>query len=212
MKKIWLAALVLLCLDGAGSAQPEPSPPEQLTGDARTQALSIQPDDRILGDANAPITILEYASLTCPHCAHFTTEVLPKLKEAWIDTGKAKLVLRDYPLDGIALHAAVIARCAPPDKFYGFIDTFFQTQQKWATAKDPVGELQRLAKVGGMSDKTVKDCLDDKAGQDHVVQSELTAQRLGVDSTPTFFINGTKYEGAPEEDALGAALSKAAGS
>src|SRR5467141_2382373 len=98
--------------------------------------LSVTTDDRILGNPDAPITIVEYASLTCPHCAHFANEVLPELKKKWIDTGKAKLVLRDYPLDEPALRAAMIARCAPPDRFYAYVDTLFAAQEKWVMAKD----------------------------------------------------------------------------
>ncbi len=138
--------------------------------------------------------------------------MLPKLKAKWIDTGKVKLVLRDYPLDEPALRAAMIARCAPPDKFYAFVDTFFADQQQWVLAKDYKAALARLVLLGGMNKTQFDACLADKSGEDKVLQSRLAAtQQLGVNSTPTFFINGTKFDGAPEEDALDAALSRAAG-
>ena len=212
MREIWFAAIALLTLAGPlpALAQPPAKP-----GSAAEQAavLKLTPDDRILGKDDAPVTIVEYASLTCPHCAHFATEVLPKLKEKWIDTGKAKLVMRDYPLDEPALRAAMIARCAPADKFYAFIDTFFGAQQKWVLAKDYKAELGRLALLGGMTKPQFDACISNKAGEDKVLQSRLVAtQTLAVNSTPTFFINGAKFDGAPEEDALDAALSKAAGS
>jgi protein-disulfide isomerase len=160
--------------------------------------LAIAPSDRILGNPNAPITIIEYASMTCPHCAHFTDEVLPDLKKKWIDTGKAKLVLRDFPLDGEAVHASMIARCAPPDRFYAFVDTFFADQDKWVTAPDYQAALTRLAALGGMSKADVNKCLADNALENQILNSRLVASKqLDVNATPTFFVNGAKYTGEP---------------
>lgn len=227
MREIWLAiALVASFLAAApagaqglvqkglvpgGAGQPRqadnsaPAP----AADADAAALKLTPDDRILGDKDAPVTIIEYASLTCPHCMHFATDVLPAIKKKWIDTGKVKLVMRDYPLDGLALRAAMVARCAPPDKFYPFIDTLFQTQDKWATAKDPQAELQHLALMGGMNKKQFDDCLADKKMENAVVGSRLVAtQKLNVNATPTFFINGTKFDGEPSVDAFDEVLNK----
>src|SRR5215469_5905618 len=212
MNKMWLLPLALAGLILGPALPVSAAPPPPMLADAQT-ALTLTKDDRILGKLDAPITIIEYASLTCPHCAHFADDVLPELKKKWIDNGKAKLVLRDYPLDEPALRAAMIARCAPPDKFYAFIDTFFGAQQKWVLAKDYKAELARLALLGGMTKPQFDACLANKAGEEAVLKSRLTAtQDLGVNSTPTFFINGVKFDGAPEEDALDAALSKAAGS
>jgi len=212
MREIWFAVIALISLAGplpALAQAPAPSAPAAAQGNL----LALTPDDRILGQMDAPITVVEYASLTCPHCGHFAVDVLPKLKQKWIDTGKAKLVLRDYPLDEPALRAAMIARCAPADKFYAFVDTFFQDQQQWVLAKDYKAALARLALLGGMKKADFDACLANKSGEDQVLQSRLAAtQQLGVNSTPTFFINGTKFDGAPEEDALDAALSRAAGS
>jgi protein-disulfide isomerase len=212
MREIWFAAISLLALASPlpAAAQTPATPPAAAS---QGDLLALTADDRILGKPDAPLTIVEYASLTCPHCAHFATQVLPKIKEKWIDTGKAKLVLRDYPLDEPALRAAMIARCAPPDKFYAFVDTFFADQQQWVLAKDYRTVLARLALLGGMNKSQFDACLADKAGEDKVLQSRLTAtQQLNVNATPTFFINGKKFEGAPEEDPLNAALSQAAGS
>jgi protein-disulfide isomerase len=218
MREIWLAiALVASLLTAApagaqnlvpgGASSPPDLPPPVADADASVMALT--PDDRILGDKDAPITILEYASLTCPHCMHFAVDVLPALKKKWIDTGKARLVMRDYPLDGLALRAAMVARCAPADKFYPFIETLFQTQDKWATAKDPQAELQRLALMGGMGKKQFDDCLADKKMENEVVGSRLVAtQKLNVNATPTFFINGTKFDGEPTVEAFDTVLSK----
>jgi protein-disulfide isomerase len=212
MREIWFAAVAALALISPLPALAQgPTKPPSPT--AQSNALAIAPDDRILGKSDAPITIVEYASLTCPHCAHFATEVLPKLKAKWIDTGKARLVMRDYPLDEPALRAAMIARCAPADKFYPMIDTLFAQQRQWVLSKDYKTDLGRLALLGGMNKTQFDACLANKSVEDKVLQSRLSAtQELAVNSTPTFFINGTKFEGAPEEDALDAALSKAAGS
>src|ERR1700722_1940565 len=212
MREIWFAVLVLLTLAGPvpALAQAPAKPPPTAS---QANPLELTPGDRLLGNPDAPVTIVEYPSLTCPHCAHFAVDVLPKLKAKWIDTGKAKLVLRDYPLDEPALRAAMIARCAPPDKFYAFVDTFLQDQQQWVLSKDYKAALARLALLGGMSKTDFDACLANKSLDDQVLKSRLTAtQQLGVDSTPTFFINGAKFDGAPEEEAMDAALSKAAGS
>ena len=205
MREMWFFLLIVLSL---GTLSPTPA--LAAAGDAAKE-LAVQPSDRILGKAEAPITIIEYASLTCPHCAHFDVTVLPKLKEKWIDTGKAKLVLRDYPLDEPALRAAMVARCAPADRFYPLIDTFFAQQEQWATSRDYRAALEKLVKLGGMSDKEFKGCISDKKLEDQVAQSRLTAsQQLGVDATPTFFINGKKFDGAPTVEAFDQALSGAA--
>jgi protein-disulfide isomerase len=206
MREIWFSLVVVLSLGGAPPAAAQGAP-----GADAAKQLAVQPGDRILGKADAPITIIEYASLTCPHCAHFDVDVLPKLKEKWIDTGKAKLVLRDFPLDEPALRAAMVARCAPPDRFYPLVDTFFAQQEQWATSRDYRAALEKLAKLGGISNKEFAACISDKKLEDQVAQSRLTAaQQLGVDATPTFFVNGKKFDGAPTVEAFDKALSGAA--
>src|SRR5690348_8330724 len=122
-----VAAVAIYQFRSGGKSISGPSAPSSFA-DAPVLPVTIAPDDRSIGKADAPVTIVEYASLTCPHCAHFDTEVLPKLKEKWIDSGKAKLVFRDFPLDQSALLAATVARCEPPDRFYGFVDELFRTQ------------------------------------------------------------------------------------
>ncbi len=166
----------------------------------------------MLGKSDAPITIIEYASLSCPHCAHFASEVLPKLKEKWIDTGKAKLILRAFPLDEPALRAAMVAQCAPPDRYYPLVEMFFETQDKWVLAKDSRAALERLTRLAGIGKKEFDACFDDKALEDQVTQSRLTAStQLDVNATPTFFINGKKYEGEPTFEAIDQMLSGLAG-
>jgi len=200
MREIWLALAVALTFAGAlpAAAQaPVADPAKAAT------LLAITQQDRVLGKADAPITIVEYASMTCPHCAHFDKDVLPGLKKKWIETGKAKLVLRDYPLDEVALRAAMMARCAPAERFYPLVDTLFETQEQWALAKDWRGALEKTARLAGIGKKDFDACLANKGMEDQVAQSRLIATtQLGVDSTPTFFVNGTKFQGAPTEEAF----------
>jgi protein-disulfide isomerase len=201
MWKIWLILL------GATGIFLAPAAP---VADAQS-VLQISKDDRILGNPDAPITIVEYASMTCSHCAHFTNEVLPEIKKEWIDTGKAKLVLRDFPLDEPALRAAMIARCAQPDRFYAFADTFFASQDKWAVARDYREALARLAKLGGMGKDEFDACLKNTALENRIVEQRLIASKeLDVNSTPTFFINGSKFSGAPTAEEFNKVLSNLA--
>ena len=131
MREIWFAALIASALFGAYPAMAAPAAPPAVAPAAADNVLAVKPTDRVLGKPDAPITIVEYGSLSCPHCAHFATEVLPQLQKEWIDTGKAKLVFRDFPLDKMALRAEMVARCAPPDRYFGLIDLMFANQEKW---------------------------------------------------------------------------------
>ena len=196
MHKIWLP---ILAIAGAVvAALGLTAAPRAVLADAPAALLEITKDERVLGNPAAPITIVEYASMTCPHCAHFAKEVLPELKRKWIDTGKVKLVLRDFPLDQLALRAAMIQRCAPPDRFYAFADMFFADQHQWVTADDANAALARLAALGGMSRSEVDACLKNSALENYILQERLVASKnLGVEATPTFFINGSKFAGAP---------------
>jgi protein-disulfide isomerase len=205
--KIWFAAL---CFVAGVVVSPSPAPAADLAASPADmqRLLTIGADDRILGNPNAPVTIVEYASMTCPHCAHFADDVLPELKKKWIDTGKVKLALRDFPLDDEAVHASMIARCAPPDRFYAFIDAFFADQDKWVTATDYQAALTRLAALGGMSKTDVDKCLADKALENQILNSRLVAaKQLDVNATPTFFVNGSKYTGEPTVEAFDKLLS-----
>jgi protein-disulfide isomerase len=207
-REIWFALVTLLTLAAAAPAQAQ-APAKSPTADP----LTLTADDRILGKSDAPITIVEYGSLTCPHCAAFDAEVLPKLKEKWLDSGKAKIVFRPFPRDEVDLHAASVALCVAPDRFYAFIDAMFAGQEQWMAASDHKAALARIALLGGVNKTKFDSCYDDKALSDNLLASRLVAsQQLGVDSTPTFFINGKKFDGAPTADAFDAALTKLAGS
>ena len=207
MREIWFALLGILSLLLVSPGSPEAAAPYQMLANAQG-VLQITKDDRILGSPEAPITIVEYASLTCPHCAHFANDVLPEIKKEWIDTGKAKLVLRDFPLDEPAMRAAMITRCAPPNRYYAFADTFFAAQEKWVRSSDYREALARLAKLGGMGQEEFDACLANTALENKIVEGRLKAsQELNVDSTPTFFVNGSKLAGAPTAEEFQKLLS-----
>ncbi|HEX3863919.1 MAG TPA: DsbA family protein [Stellaceae bacterium] len=206
MREIWLAVVIMCGLAGIGpvAAQPAASDAKPAAAGGSSQnVLAVNDADHVLGKADAPITIVEYASLSCPHCAHFESTVLPKLKEKWIDTGKAKLVLRDFPLDQPAMQAAMLAHCVPAERYYPLVESLFSTQEKWVIAKDPKAALEKLTRFAGIGPKEFDACLGNTQVQNQVAQSRLTAtQQLGVDSTPTFFVNGKKFEGDPTFEAM----------
>ncbi len=151
--------------------------------------------DLWLGSDKAPVTIIEYASMTCPHCAHFSETTFPELKKRYIDTGKVRYTLRTFPLDQLAAAGFMIALCGGKDKYMPIVETLFAKQDQWIV-KDPVPPLEEIAKQFGFTDDQFKACLanqkmldDIQAVRDHAVQ------KLGVNSTPTFFVNGKKLIG-----------------
>lgn len=162
-----------------------------------TGILAVTEDDRVLGKRDAPVTIIEYASLTCPHCADFHATTLPKLKATYIESGQAKLVYRDFPLDGLALRAAMLARCAPSDRYFPMLDAMFGSQGNWARSSDPLRALAQIARLAGMGDGQIDACLKDEGGLNLILARSMEAEsELKVSSTPTLFVNGAKYPGA----------------
>lgn len=182
----WLAGLLVFAALAAFSGA-------SASGPTIEEAMS----KRVLGDPDAPVEIIEYASMTCPHCATFHLETLPQIKERYIDTGKAKLVMRDFPLDNRAAAGTLLARCAPPARYFPLIDVMFKQQQVWAGANDVLGELARIGKFAGMSQSDVEACFQNEELFQAIVQKrqEYMAEH-DVSSTPTFYINGEKISGA----------------
>jgi protein-disulfide isomerase len=172
--------------------------------------LGVQATDHVLGDPKAPITLIEYASLTCPHCAHFSVVVLPELKKKWVDTGKVKLIYRDFPLDQTAFKAAQLAKCLGNDKYFGVVDMIFSTQPTWAAASDPIGALSKSLRIAGMDDAAVTACLANDKVQNDVIADYKGGETLGVNSTPTLFINGEQFKGARSVEEMDAAFSRLA--
>jgi protein-disulfide isomerase len=162
-----------------------------------SEGAAAEPQEQILGDPDAPVTIIEYASLTCPHCAQFHTEVLPELKERYIDPGKIRLIYRDFPLDQMALTAAALAHCAGPERYFSMLDVLFETQSNWARADNPVTALKRLGKLGGLTEEEMQACLSDQELTDGILQTRLEGQnQYDIGSTPTFVIDGKTYSGS----------------
>ncbi len=154
--------------------------------------------ENVLGSADAPVTIVEYSSMTCPHCAHFHTEILPALKAKYIDTGKAKYIIREFPLDNLAAAAAMLARCVDHDRYFPFVDVLYKTQPQWATGEsDAADRLFDVVKQAGLNRASFDKCLSDQKLLDNIMAvRKRGADTFKVSSTPTFFVNGKLLTGA----------------
>ena len=156
--------------------------------------------DIVIGSASAPNTIVEYASMTCPHCAQFETVVFPELKTKYIDTGKVRFIFREFPLDGLAARASLLARCAGPDRYFPMIEALFQTQQNWVVqGPEAMEKLLQFARQAGFSKESFDKCMADKELFNKIVEIRTTGyEKFGIDSTPSFFINGKRMSGEHE--------------
>ncbi len=151
--------------------------------------------DKQLGSDDAPVTIVEYASATCGHCANFHETTLPAIKEKYIETGKARLIFREFPFDPLAMGAFMLARCAD-DNYFPMIDVLFKQQGTWARAEKPSAELLKIARLAGFTQERFEACLtDDALLKDVEAVKNRGEKEFGVNATPTFFINGQKYSG-----------------
>lgn len=169
-----------------------------------------QPDDMVLGNADAPITMIEYSSLSCPHCARFQKDVLPAIKKDFVDTGKVKFIPRDFPLNKPAIQAAQFAHCSGPMRFFAIEDVLFKTQDQWLT-DNAVEALATIAATAGMDRPTFDACLANKDVEAKIVASRKTAEdAFQINATPTFIINGVKVEGEQSYDELKALFAKLA--
>ena len=204
------AALLSACSDSGGSGQAgggettTPTPPAAggnapaprgTVGKAKLLEEGALPE-KVLGDADAPVTMVEYASMTCGHCASFHKNTLPAIKKDYIDTGKARLIMREFPFDPRAEAGFMLARCAD-DKYFAMIDVLFQQQQSWVQVENAREALLQISRLAGFSQESFEACL---TNQDLLNDVRAVRQRganeFGVDATPTFFINGNRYAGA----------------
>ena len=152
--------------------------------------------DRILGDPNAPITIIEYSSLTCPHCAAFHADTLPAIKKNWIEEGKARLIYRHFPFDALGTYAALAANCVEGDRHFGFIDILFRNQARWTRAQDPRAAITQMAALAGIDQASLNACVQDEAALVRIQKlREYGSEEYGINSTPSFIINGKKLVG-----------------
>ncbi|WP_455479710.1 DsbA family protein [Bartonella sp. B23] len=152
-------------------------------------------EDQFEGEANAPVTIVEYASLTCTHCAHFYNDILPQVRKRYIKTGKVKLIFREYAFDPRATAGFMLARCAPKDRYFPLIEILFQKQHEWVWGQDALTPLKKIGLMADFTDESFTACLKNQTLLDEVNASFERGKELGVTATPTFFINGNKYEG-----------------
>ena len=193
------------------NATPNMTPVPGSTADIDINVDDIM-QDRAMGDENAPVTVVEYASMTCMHCASFHNTVLPALKKELIDTGKLRLVFREFPLDGVALRASMIARCAPEDKFFSLIEMLFANQKRWVGAENPVQALTKLSKLSGMSEERVEACLANKELETAILEGRQKASTdFNVRATPSFvFDDGQTTESGviPADDFTGMVESR----
>jgi protein-disulfide isomerase len=181
---------------GTPSAPPAtsetPAPP--VAGGEIMQAGPL--GEKALGREDAPVTIIEYASMTCSHCARFATATYPTLKTKYIDTGKVRYIFREFPLDSLAAGAVMLARCAPEDRYFPLVELLFERQREWAFVEKPLDALFALVRQAGFTQESFRACLGNQEILDGVSWVRDRGAEFGVESTPTFFINGQKHSGA----------------
>jgi protein-disulfide isomerase len=179
------------------ASEPAPAVPE------------VKEGDKVLGEASAPVTVVEYFSLGCIHCKNFHETILPKLKTEYIDTGKVRLVYRDFPLDGISFGAALVTRCVNDLAYFAMVDTLFKQQEIWHV-QNGMEQVANVVKGAGMDQAAVDACVNNQANKDKIVaiQKEAT-DTLKVNSTPTFFINDRVLSGVSEYEAFRATIDGA---
>ena len=181
LKAVKFLAGAFLMMVGLASAQP---------------AQAVEWKEHVMGDENAPVTMIEYASLTCPHCAQFHQNALPTIKKNFIETGKIRYVYRDFPLDQLALSGSMIAQCGGRDRYFAFIDALFAQQSNWARDPKPFAALSRIARLGGLSQAKFDECIKDKDIADAILKKRLDGDKIfGINSTPTIIINGKRFSG-----------------
>ncbi|MEM7439655.1 MAG: DsbA family protein [Pseudomonadota bacterium] len=160
-------------------------------------AQEAEVKDMTIGDADAPVTIIEYGSFTCPHCARFHEQVYPELKANYIDTGKVKFIYREVYFDRFGLWAGMMARCGGGDKYFGIADMLYKRQAEWSRAGDPtqvVGAMRRIGLAAGLDGEALDACFQDQGKAEALVaEFQKNAEADSVDSTPTLIVNGTKY-------------------
>ncbi len=170
----------------------------------------IQDADKVLGEADAPVTIIEYSSMSCPHCAAFHKELLPHIKTNYIEKGIVKYTNRAFPLNEPALRAAMLTKCVDDDKYFTFTNVLFDMQDKWAFTPAFLEDLKKIATVGGFSPDKFDACMADKTLEDAMITSRQEAtEALNINATPTFFINGVELKGHLTKEGFDAAIAVA---
>lgn len=196
MKRAYLAIAALLFSMPALATEPVVALAPKVDTPAKHFIYVPKPTDVVVGKDTAPVTIVEYASLSCPHCAHFYNETMPLLKDEYINTGKVKLVYRDYPLNNAALQGALLVQCADKDRKEEFIRVLFKTQEKWAYSTDVKEALGNIAVLGGLDRTKFDRCLVNTDMQKAIAAERKEAEdNYKIGGTPTFYINGEEQKG-----------------
>jgi protein-disulfide isomerase len=193
----WLALAAAPHAIGAESgAAPPPAAAPADTVDVKELMVAGPLGEEALGDPKAPVTVVEYASMTCTHCARVQKTTFKGLKSKYIDTGRVYYVLREFPLDPLSVAAFMLARCAPPEKFFPIVDVMFELQDNWAFVDDPGTALLKILQPMGFTNDSVKTCLNDKKILDGVNWvRDRGEKKFGINGTPTFFFNGQRQVG-----------------
>ncbi|MGE0747828.1 MAG: DsbA family protein [Rhodospirillales bacterium] len=196
-----MGAAAALALAPAAFAQNSPAALEA------PDATQVTASDHVMGKADAPVTVIEYASMTCPHCAVFHGTVLPKIKSEYVDAGKVRVVFRDFPLDRLALTASVIARCAEPERYLSFVDVLFSSQLSWARSENPLDALKKVAALGGVGEAKADACLKDESLFNAVLSQRLGGERtFKINATPALIVNGKPIPGGADYETLKKAI------
>lgn len=217
LSKIILIATVVFSTQAMAEAKKEDvkqadKPTQKQSNLTAEDLYKVSKDDMVVGDSKAKVTIIEYASMTCSHCADFQKNTYPEIKEKYIDTGKVRLVFRSFPLDEPALRASMLAYCAGPERFHKFIDVMFSTQPNWAMNKNYIEVLANIGKLGGVTGEEFDKCISNKALEEKIMQGKFDATTvLSVRSTPSFFINGVLYKGAHKFEYFAKVIDEAIG-
>ena len=165
-------------------------------GQTGARELAYARGDMTVGSKDAPVTIIEYASMTCSHCARFHLGPFRELKSKYIDTGKVQLIFREFPFDPLALQASMLARCIGEKRFFGMLTVLFKNLSKWAQGSNPHEALAKIARLGGFTDARFKACMTSQELADMILESRLKGSKeFGIDSTPSFIVNGVKVSG-----------------
>ena len=153
-------------------------------------------EEKSLGNKEAPIKMVEFASMTCGSCAKFHNDVFPSIKKDFIDNGKVFFTYKDFPLDKFALKASVIARCSGDAKFFNFLSVIYNKQKDWTRTQDPFKSLLKIAKLGGLKNDEIKVCVGNKSIEDGILKDRLnSSKKFDINATPTIYFNGKKYDG-----------------
>lgn len=207
-----VALLLVTTVNGFAADAPKPSGTVDMNEVLAPQKLP----DRVLGPKDAKVTVVEYLSMTCPHCRDFANKSFPTIKKNYIDTGKIRYIIRLFPLfsakeDPRGAAASALDRCVPENQYYPMISVLYEQWDNWAlpSAQDPKGTLIRISKLAGLTQDKFNACLtNQKLVDDIFAERNAAEKKFGVDATPTFFINGQKYEGFMTADEMSAILDK----